>query len=135
MVRRVVLLVGWLPLVLGAAVWGRGVEITIATPAESMEVPHRPEVAGFVSGSGETVWVIVHPLGRREFWVQPAAQARDGGRWSTVACVGGPGGMDAGRWFQVCAVVSPAAPLSEGRLLRGWPRADAHSRVVIVRRR
>lgn len=110
--------------------------VAITSPAPEGRRPprvgHRPEIVGFVADGATDVWVVVHPAGSEEFWVQPEVEVDFDGGWSVRAHVGREGDADRGVRFEVVAVVGPEDALTPGQVLDGWPEAQAASEVLVV---
>jgi hypothetical protein len=109
--------------------------VELIAPTEASQVDERPIVEGLVSDPKSEVWVIVHPLEVSDYWVQPRATVRQGGKWKVKIYIGRPGVADVGKSFEIRAVANPLANIKEGDILDNWPQADAISDVVEVTRR
>jgi len=94
-------------------------------------VPARMMIEGYISVSGPTVWVIVHPMETSEYWVQPAVTIQ-GNRLSAMVYIGRPGEVDMGKRFEIMAVADPQQNLREGFILDAWPKGLARSEIIMV---
>jgi hypothetical protein len=92
----------------------------------------RPFVEGTVSDPNASVWVVIHPMEVSDFYVQPRTSMRAAGRWTVQHYVGQTGGRDAGKHFEIRAVVDPNQRLREGMKLPDWPRVKTQSPIIEV---
>jgi len=109
-------------------------DLVVTMPSDGADVRPQDGIAGHVSPSRQDVWVIIHPVDARGFWVQPAATVVPHGAWRVEGYFGTSDSAEAGLLFQVMAVAGVEEPLHEGQVLGGWPGAKLRSRVVTVRR-
>ncbi len=101
----------------------------------SGEVNWRPYVEGIVSDPKSKVWVIIHPVGLRSFWVQPPVSVNRDGSWRVKVYIGRAGQIDIGKEFEIMAVSRPKQQLNEGRILSEWPDVGWRSEIVTVVRK
>ena len=113
----------------------RSVDILITSPADDEEVDGRVLVTGYVRNQNARVHVIVRSLEGSAFWVQPQVSIRENGIWKVLVYVGRQSLIDAGKYFEIKAVVNPQVTLQEGMILDQWPIAEHVSQVVGVTRR
>lgn len=113
----------------------QGIKVTIDSPVDGARVPLRPCFEGMVSNPASQVWLVVHPLEVADFWVQPSASVREGGKWKVQGYIGRQG-LDEGKQFEIRAVANPKIPLRETQKdpLPAWPPAEASSPIVEVTR-
>lgn len=109
--------------------------IEISLPQDRTEVPERLYVEGTVIDPGSEVWVIIHPLGLSDYWVQPYVSVNDDGTWEVKTYTGRPGDTDGGKQFEIIAIANPTEELNEGEILNGWPDAQWSSEIVTVTRK
>jgi hypothetical protein len=93
-------------------------------------------VKGNVVDPNEKVWVVVHPTGTAEFWVQPPVTVtkgeKGGGVWSVQIYVG-DSATKSGTGFEIMAMAKLAKPVTVGKQAE-WPEAKWKSNVVMVTR-
>jgi len=106
-------------------------EVTILSPASGDRVAPLEILRGTVSNRSTDIWVVIHPLNTAAYWVQPKV-TEIGGTWSSLAFFGRSSRIDAGKGFEIRAVVSPRGALREGDILPAWPDAASVSRPVRV---
>lgn len=109
--------------------------IAIAKPCNEARVSWRTIVKGKVSNPKSTVWVVIHPLEVNERWVQPKVDVSSDGTWQVFAYFGRDGSEDAGKPYEIMAVVNPKSPLKEADKPPDWPAAEAKSDIVRVTRK
>jgi len=120
-------------LLLGGASRTPTISIQIESPATGTEVAMETVVKGRVSDPKANVFVLVHPLRAKPWWVQriPAPANRDGS-WQTLCYFGdATAGLD--EEFQIVAIVSPRK-LKERQTLNEVPKDVVRSEVVTVKR-
>ena len=108
--------------------------LTITMPENGARVPHRPVVEGRVHDPKADICVVIHPIGNRRYWVQPAVNVTRAGRWKVQVFVGSAGDADVDASFEVRAFANPTLRLKEGETLESWPQAQWSSDIVEVRR-
>ena len=106
--------------------------VTIKAPASGEQVQAREDIQGSVKDPNSTVWIVVHPSGTDQFWVQQPAIPKRDGSWSTSVYFGGP--TDAGKQFEVRALTGVSPKLRAGEVLVSWPSAQSVSAVLNVTR-
>ena len=106
------------------------VPIIINTPVNNESVAQRPLIQGSVADSSYEVWVIVHPMGVSDYWVQPKLTIRSNGIWKTSIYIGREGNVDAGKHFEIMAIANPSEKIEEGMKLSYWPDAEEKSEIV-----
>lgn len=129
MLRRAVLSVTFLVLAISVACAQEGF-VRIDEPKNGAKVPWRPCVEGKVSAKAD-VCVLVHPTRTGDYWVQPDVGVNEDGTWSVTIYIG-RAGQDAGQRFEIRAVANPKVPLSEGDVLKAWPRGQWRSDIITV---
>ncbi len=85
--------------------------IRLENPVDASRIPRPASVSGVVSGlpTGATIWVLTQPIEGGEY--QPDQRAtvdRATGRWTGTVYAGDPRPLDAGKEFNVLAVISDA---------------------------
>jgi hypothetical protein len=108
--------------------------IAIKSPYDGARVPERPIVEGVISDTTARIWVIVHPMETRDYWVQPGVTVGKGGVWEVRVYIGRPGTIDVGKHFEMMAVANPTETLREGKVLEMWPTAQWQSEAIEVTR-
>jgi hypothetical protein len=114
---------------------GQEPSLRIVSPAAGAAVERHTEVTLEAEGLRGQPVVLVHPSGTPEYWVQPRLRQVGRNRWTTLIYVGRPGDVDAGREFEILAVVQGTVPLVEGQALQDWPASELRSAIVRVRRK
>jgi hypothetical protein len=109
--------------------------LLITSPPDAAQVDWRVFVNGRVSDPGAAVWLIVHYMDELEYWVQPPVSIGEGRKWGVEVYLGRESGADAGKRFEMMAVVNSKEELKEGMVLQGWPAAQERSQIVMVTRR
>lgn len=104
--------------------------LTILHPRNGDIVPHRPFIEGTVKDLHAEVWLIVHPLGSSNYWIQPKAKISRDGTWRAQIYIGRSGSEDVGAYYEVCAVANPRNNLNEGDVLHTWPPAEHRSGIL-----
>ena len=107
--------------------------LSIVRPRQDDTVTRRPVVEGRVGDLNSDVWVVVHPIGNVNFWVQPKPIIKRDGTWKTQVYVGREG-LDFGSYYEICAVLNPKPGLKEGDVLDDWPAGDYLTDAVEVLR-
>lgn len=111
-------------------------ELCITEPQNEAKVEPRPFVRGKVATPNAKVWVVVHPTGTSEFWVQPPVTVtkgeKEGGAWSVQVYVGDSATKDETQ-FEIMAIADPDKPVTVGKRV-DWPGAKWKSNVVTVAR-
>jgi hypothetical protein len=108
--------------------------VTTSEPQPNATVEQRDTVSGSVSDPQAKVWVVVHPIGTSEFWVQPPVTLNTDGTWSVLAYFGREGLLDRGNLYEIRAFVNPSESLESGER-RSWPLAAAESQSITVTRK
>ena len=117
-----------------------------STPSASGLVIHRPQQKqvvtrkSLIEGSvlnADTVWVVVRPQKRDEYYFQPPIKVEDNGTWRGQIYAGSTGKESIGLTFEVRAFVKPAGTpesmeVLESIVLTSWPQAELSSPVVEV---
>ena len=109
--------------------------LCIMEPKGGDAVSHTPIVKGKVQDLSSTIWVVVHPLGTNEYWVQPKVAQKTEGEWDVRIYIGRPGSVDIGKRFRIMAVANPEQALKEGDVFQAWPKAQWQSQIVEVTRK
>ncbi len=143
-INRRLLIVGILVLV--SAISYLIVNSLQAPPPASGLVMHRPQkkqvvgrkslVEGSVSNA-DTIWVVVRPQQKEEYYFQPPIKVKSDGTWTGEIYVGSVGKETTGLTFEVRAFVRPVgAPESleviESIVPDSWPEAELSSPIVEV---
>ena len=110
-------------------------KLHIATPQDLSTVPERPFIAGTIDDANSSVWVIVHPMGDRNYWVQPNVSVKEDLTWNAQIYIGRPGTIDLDKHFEIMAIANPETALHEGIKLDGWPKGQWKSQVIEVIRK
>jgi hypothetical protein len=109
--------------------------LLITSPPDEAQVERQTYIEGHVSDPHAAVWLIVHPVGILEYWVQSPVSIRGDGRWGVEAYFGKGSDADAGKRFEMMAVSNPEEELKEGKVLPGWPATGERSQVLTVTKR
>jgi hypothetical protein len=109
--------------------------IVIIEPRDGDLVPNRPYIEGIVIDPEFEVAIIVHPMEVSDYWVQPIPSVKRDGTWKASIYVGRPGGIDAGKHFEIMAVADSEKQLKEGDILTSWPEARWKSEIIEVIRK
>jgi hypothetical protein len=110
-----------------------GFLLLISEPAQDAKVGQELPMKG-TAPAGQRVWLIVHPQGTPDYWVQPPASANGEGQWQNVVYIGRAGQGDIGQRYEIRAIATPKTPLKEGKVLKAWPEAQVQSDVLKVKR-
>jgi hypothetical protein len=104
----------------------------ITDPQDSTRVPYRPYVLGTISDTTiRSLYLVVHPLPTREYWVQPPCGLRADGAWMGQPYIGLEN-TPANVGFEIRAVADPPEDVVSGKSLKTWPEARYRSNVVVV---
>ena len=115
---------------------GQGLIIHITSPETNSQVPCRPFAEGTVSDPKAKVWVIVHPVGTSDYWVQPPVSVREDSTWRVLIYIGDcENQQHVGLQFEIVAVANPKEKLYERLVLTEWPEAVAISQIIEVIRK
>ena len=108
-------------------------EIEIIQPTQQASVGHQELVLGKVSDPNSRVYVLVHPMATKMWWVQriPSPPNRDGS-WSTL-CYFGTENQGIGEYFEIVGIQTEQQ-LGEGQTLKKIPSRSVRSDIVIVKR-
>jgi hypothetical protein len=106
--------------------------VTIKSPSNGAGVDLRHEVSGRVSDPNADVWVVIHPIERSDFWVQPQVSVQDDGSWKVLAFFGTASSI--GKRFEVRAFANPIGNIARGKT-SNWPKAAARSKLIETVRR
>ncbi len=109
--------------------------VNISSPSSNAQVLRRPLVEGLIEDPSAEVWVVIHPKGHKNYWVQPPVQMESDGEWKTRVYVGRSGPEDIGIQYEIRAFANPDIEMVEDRILHGWPGAEWSSPTVEVIRR
>lgn len=105
--------------------------LSITGPAWNKTQQEVSSLQGRVDSSCAEVWLIVHPVGTLDFYVQPKATVRSNGTWLGKIELREIGGSDR-KVFEVLALANLSEALEPDQKLSGWPEASAHSDVVVI---
>lgn len=108
-----------------------GSGLIIHRPYHDQIVPRQLLAEGRATGV-DTVWVVVRPLGRGEYWVQPPISVEAAGKWLGRIYIGSVDKGDIGVRSQIRAFGHPAIALAEGKVLSSWPEAGYSSETIEV---
>lgn len=111
------------------------VTVSITSPLDNAEVGRPAKTEGIVSYPNSEVYVIVHPVGVPEFWVQPKASVQKDGKWSTTVYLGQKKIRNPDKQYELMAIADPFDSLKAGDMLRKWPNSKWRSQVIRVKRR
>lgn len=109
--------------------------IAISSPLNDAQVLRRPLVEGWIEDPSAEVWVVIHPKGHENYWVQPPVQMDSDGKWRTRIYIGRSGQEDIGVRYEIRAVANPDIEMFEDRVLHEWPGAERSSPTVEVIRK
>ncbi|HEX6901873.1 MAG TPA: hypothetical protein VF789_19285 [Thermoanaerobaculia bacterium] len=109
--------------------------ITISSPVSNVQVLRRPLVEGWIEDPSAEVWVVIHPKGHENYWVQPPVQMDSDGKWRTRVYIGRSGQEDVGVQYEIRAFANPEIEMFEDRVLHEWPGAEWSSPTVEVIRK
>lgn len=119
-------------LLLAARTGAATVTLAIESPKPEAKVAFETLCKGKVSDPSEQVYVLVHPLKAKYWWVQrPPSPAGHDGRWQTL-CYFGERNQRTEELYEVVALVT-SATLTEGQQLNKLPKG-ARSEILTVRR-
>jgi hypothetical protein len=110
-----------------------GFLLLISEPTQDAKVGQELPMQG-TAPAGQRIWLIVHPQGTPDYWVQPPAAANGEGHWKNVAYIGRAGQGDIGQRYEIRAIAAPRTPLKEGKVLKAWPEAQVQSDILNVKR-
>jgi hypothetical protein len=111
----------------------RSESVRILQPSKGALVAGKTLIEGTTTDPSAEIWVVVHPLDTASYWVQPRAEVR-GRTWRTEGYFGRMSNEDAGKSFEVLAVIGPKVELREGQILDRWPDSLAVSDAIAVTR-
>ncbi|HET6456221.1 MAG TPA: hypothetical protein VFI02_17585 [Armatimonadota bacterium] len=100
--------------------------VMITDPAGESVVGSDVIIKGTASDMDAEIWVIVHPMRTRGYWVQSKTAVSEDHTWAELACFGAPDD------FQITAVADPVEVLEAGQEMDHWPEAKAKSPIVMV---
>ncbi|OYD17058.1 hypothetical protein CH330_00975 [candidate division WOR-3 bacterium JGI_Cruoil_03_51_56] len=104
----------------------------IVDPPNQTPVPLRAHIAGTISNrTVQEIWVVVHSIGGKGYWVQPKAVLRQDGIWMCQLYIGLPD-TPSGVKFEVRAFAKPKKTLQSGEELNDWPDAELSSNSLIL---
>lgn len=104
----------------------------ITDPEDSASVPYRPYVLGTVSDTSvNAVFLIVHPMPTKEYWIQPPCMLRADGAWLGQPYIGLEN-TPAGVGFELRAIADPTEDVRPGSSLKNWPEARYSSNIIVV---
>jgi hypothetical protein len=104
-------------------------------PLPDQEVSYRPSIEGVVSDPKAEVWVIVHPMEIANYFVQARVSVKDDGKWKGMVFIGRSEEEDIGKDFEIMAVANPDEKINQGDTLPYWPKAQAKSDIIEVKRK
>lgn len=107
--------------------------LVISAPEQGSKAGRELNVKG-TAPAGQRVWLLVHPQGTSDYWIQPPASTNGEGQWQNVVYIGRDGQGDIGLRYEIRAVAEPQAPLKEGKVLKAWPEAQIQSEIITVTR-
>jgi len=111
------------------------IKISITSPQDNAEVDRPARTEGIVSDPDAQVYIIVHPVGVPEYWVQPRASVHEDGTWTTKVYLGRPDIINPDKQYELMAIADPAKPLKVGDMLKKWPGSQWSSQIIRVKRR
>jgi hypothetical protein len=110
--------------------------IKIINPKDGNAVPRMFIVKGVSLIPDIKIWVIIHPVSARGYWVQPSnIKFKEDGAWESQAYIGEKGLVNIGAQYEIIAVGNPVINLVEGDVLKAWPKAGYQSQIVKVTRK
>lgn len=108
-------------------------KLVIVTPTNGMTVPRVMIANGRASSSG-SVWLVVHPAGHPEYYVQAPMKVTADGTWEGPLYTGNRDPASVGVRSQLRAFVNPAKALIEDQVIYSWPKAELSSDLIEVTR-
>ena len=111
------------------------IDILIQSPHNQAEVDRPAKVEGTVSNINANIYLIVHPEGVPEYWVQPRAIVNEKGIWTSKVYLGRPENVDPKKYYEIMAVANPISSIKESDVLKNWPTAKGASQIIQVRRK
>jgi hypothetical protein len=108
-------------------------KVRVVSPANNAVVGAVEAIEG-TAPEGDNVWIVIHPVDTSSYWVQPRPSVGNG-KWQATTYLGRTESVDAGKKFEVRAILDPRIDLKEGQVLGSWPEAKAVSMPVILQRR
>jgi hypothetical protein len=109
-------------------------QVTIEQPDTSTTEEASLTVSGSLDDACAAAWLVVHPLGGANYYVQPKLAVSDDGRWVAEVPLG-EAGQTAEKTFEIMAFAGAEADLGAGDVLTAWPEAEARSEVVTITRK
>ncbi len=110
------------------------IPLSISSPGTEDKVGQELLMKG-TAPAGQRVWLIVHPQGTPDYWIQPSASANGEGQWKNIVYIGRSGQGDVGLRYEIRAVAEPKTPLIAGKVLKAWPEALLQSDILKVTRK
>lgn len=92
-------------IILGSAVYGEELKLTIIEPKNDSRVCWRTMVQGTISNTKLQVFVAIHPLTTKKFWIQPIPTVSSDRKWRTYCYFGEPN-IGIGEPFEIIALAS-----------------------------
>lgn len=111
----------------------QNIRIRIERPNQGAEVGHIELVRGNVSDLNAPIYVLVHPMLTKLWWIQrlPSPPNQDGS-WQTI-CYFGTETKGINEYFEVVAIVT-LRKLKEGQTISDLPSDAIRSDIIMVKR-
>ena len=113
---------------------GKGLEVHITSLNNNSMLPCTTYVEGTITDPNAEVWIVVHPMSTKDFYVGNTIGVREAGSpWKVLLFVGTCGdSIFVGQHFEIRAISNPKANLYKEKTFRNWPESEAKSQVVEV---
>jgi hypothetical protein len=109
-------------------------QVTIEKPDSDETEEASVTLSGTLDNECADMWLVVHPLGHANYYVQPKVTIGNDGSWLTKVPLG-EAGTGTGQTFEIMAFANPEDELDAGSVLGAWPEAEARSDVVRTTRK
>ncbi len=110
------------------------VKIAITQPVDGAFAVRETLFGGTVSHPDARIFLVVHPLGSYNYYVQHRGHNHQG-RWQVSSILGRAGERGNGREFEVRAVADMSGTLESGQELDDWPEAAGVSEPIVIIRK
>jgi hypothetical protein len=108
--------------------------VAITAPTNDSVVDVHDNISGTVSDKKASVWIVIQPLETMGCWIQKRILVDTNGTWIASVQFGESTPEHSGKRYEVRAFANPHSNLSPGPTAC-WPKADAQSAALYVRRR
>jgi len=113
----------------------QAIKISITAPHDNAEVDRPAKTQGTVARPDAQVYIIVHPVGVPEYWVQPKAFVHKDGKWTAMVYLGRPDTSNPDKQYELMAIADPENSIKAGDMLKKWPGSKWRSHIVRVKRK